>query len=121
MIVLLRTHFEWQHLVFFGIFYLMFTALVCAPRSVAVFGSRPLAAIGASSYSLYLLHNRLGISLTYNLGQVTPAWLGHSALLQSAMFVVMVGMAWGVYRYWEVPARKAVLGWGPTSGKPART
>ena len=120
-IVLLRARFEWQHLVFFGIFYSMFTALVCAPRSVAAFGWRPLAAIGASSYSLYLLHNRLGISLTHNLAQVAPAWISASALLPSAMVVFMVVLAWMVYRYWEVPARKAVLSWGWTGVNPART
>lgn len=121
VIVLVRARFEWQHLVFFGAFYSMFTALVCAPRLMAAFGWRPLAAIGASSYSLYLLHNRLGISLTYNLGQVTPAWLSHSALLPSAMFVFMMVLAWLAYRYWEIPARKAVLRWGLVSDKPVLT
>jgi peptidoglycan/LPS O-acetylase OafA/YrhL len=111
-ILAIRSHFEWQHMVFFGTFYLMFSALVFAPRSVAAFGWRPVAAIGASSYSLYLLHNRLGISLTYNIGQVTPAWLHGGALLPSAMLLFMLVLAWLVYQYWEVPTRRAVLRWG---------
>lgn len=110
-IVMGRTHFEWQQLVFYGLFYLMFATLVFAPRFVLGFGWRPLAAIGASSYSLYLLHNRLGISLTYNLGQVAPAWLNGTALIPLGMLLIMVFFAGLVYRYWEVPARRAVMGW----------
>lgn len=120
MIVTMRARFEWQHVLFSGLFYALFTALVFAPRLVAVFGWAPLAAIGASSYSLYLLHNRLGISLTYNIGQAVPGWIAETALIPFLMSILMLGFAWLVYRCWEVPARKRMLGWRMRAAPMAR-
>ena len=108
-IVLLRCKFEGQQTLIYSACYLMFVALVCRPGLVAWLGWRPLAAIGASSYSLYLLHNRLGISLTYHLGRLLPTWAGKSAWLPLVMLIVMISLAWLVYRHCEVPARKALL------------
>lgn len=109
VMLLMRLKFEAEPALFLGVFYLMFIGLVYAPQTVAVFAWRPLVAIGASSYALYLLHNRLGISLTYNLGFAAPGWLRHSPVLPVGVGVAIALISIAVHRVWELPSRRVIV------------
>lgn len=75
-------------------------------RSAAVrkfFSMRWLTAMGVSSYSLYLLHQNIGVTLTSVLAQtwaVPPVVALGLPVLTAAAMTIVAGM---IYRYWESP------------------
>jgi peptidoglycan/LPS O-acetylase OafA/YrhL len=68
-----------------------------------IFAWRPVAAIGAASYSLYLLHQYIGVTLIGHLAGSAPrsdvVALGSIAIVAAAI----TGLALLIYRYWETP------------------
>ncbi len=93
-------------LVFAAAFFAAFLAFLHLPRAVRLFGSAPITAIGEASYSLYLLHQFLGVSLIAYLATGHGAWTVIYALLVMA---TMVAVALAVYRLWELPAKERML------------
>jgi peptidoglycan/LPS O-acetylase OafA/YrhL len=81
---------------------LMFGPLV-SPRLARWLGARPLAFVGAASYSLYLLHQYAGLAVVSALSRA--AGLEGRAALPVALAVTAgcVCLAVTIYRYWECP------------------
>jgi peptidoglycan/LPS O-acetylase OafA/YrhL len=94
-------------------FYALFLLFVLRPASVRAFEWKPLALVGESSYSLYLIHQSVGVSLiaqVWSLVGMSPSnW---SALLAPFVAAVMTLFSLLIYRYWEVPAKRKLLDLG---------
>ena len=90
---------------FFGLFAL----LIFRPRSVALLSSKPLAAIGEASYSLYLLHDVIGVTvlavILRTLGPNVPVGIALATVIALAMICISLV----VYRVWEVPGKRLLL------------
>lgn len=98
---------EWT---FTFLFYGLFTAFVYRPSWMVLFAARPVVAVGAASYSLYLLHQRIGVSLVSDLAQA----LGLSGAPQSVALGVLVASVCVaasivIHRQWEMPSKRWVL------------
>ena len=83
-----------------------FYAFVYRPRWLAVLAWWPVSALGAASYSLYLLHQFIGLTLI----RYFTALLGVPGEIV-AMFVslLLTGMSILAYRYWETPSKNLML------------
>jgi len=69
---------------------------------------RPLLFVGGISYSLYLLHQYVGVSLI----PYFTRGLGLPDLVATGLVTALcMGMAWLMMRYVEVPAKRALLRW----------
>jgi peptidoglycan/LPS O-acetylase OafA/YrhL len=82
-----------------------------ALRKLEWLAIRPLVFIGGISYSLYLVHQYIGVSLI--------AWLKRGLhlpdLAAAAIATLACGiLAWGLTRLVEEPAKKTLLAWGRT-------
>lgn len=97
--------------------YALFLAMLYRPVWVRWFASGPVAAVGMASYSLYLLHQEIGVALLQWISRAgwlqRSPWLG--LLLAGALAAVMVGASLAIYRFWEVPAKDLLLRWQPWS------
>ena len=95
--------------VIFGLFYLF--AYQSPWLNVLRFA--PLALIGEASYSLYLIHENVGVTL---IKYVSDSWFNGSAT--AGMFtalVVTAALIWlsvAIYRHWETPFKRVILGIG---------
>lgn len=96
-------------LLFYGTYFALFAVLVTRPALLRPFEWRPLLFVGATSYTIYLLHNRIGVSLTYNLAPHLPDALAKSLFLPACMLALCCTAAWVIDRYWEVPLRKRII------------
>jgi peptidoglycan/LPS O-acetylase OafA/YrhL len=76
-------------------------------RLVRPFGWRPLAALGEASYSLYLIHQNVGVALIILLVRAGLPYL----LVAPAVTAVMILSALLIFRFIEVPARQTLLKW----------
>ena len=66
---------------------------------------KPLTYVGASSYSLYLLHQKIGVSILHALP-------GHGAvtiLYAFGVTALMILVASTIYRLWETPLSRAIV------------
>ncbi len=92
--------------------YSLFLAMLYRPFLVRWCGSAPLTAVGTASYSLYLLHQEIGVSLLQwlsNTGLLSMhPWLGLA--VAGALVVVMILLSLAIYRYWEAPAKSWLMG-----------
>lgn len=103
---------QWIGLLSMLLFDALFWAMLYRPRWIAWSAARPLAAIGAASYSLYLLHQHIGLSLMVTIGKQLPtSWLHWSWWLAPGVAALMVGLSLIVYRYWEMPAKSLLTRW----------
>ena len=97
--------------------YAMFMAMLYRPAWVRWFASRPIAAVGMASYSLYLLHQEVGVALLQSISRASwlqgNPWLG--LLSAGALAALMVGVSLAIYQFWEVPAKVFLLKWKPGS------
>jgi peptidoglycan/LPS O-acetylase OafA/YrhL len=95
-----------------------FFALLYRPAWVAPFATPVLALIGEASYSLYLLHQEIGVALLQMLDHfavvVEHPWVG--AGLAVLLAVGIAALACSIYRYWERPAKSWLLRMGRTRG-----
>src|SRR5438552_7854068 len=74
---------------------------------------KPLALVGEASYSLYLLHQYVGVTLIALVGSVVGAAPNHwSAFSVPLVAAVMILFSLSVYRHWEVPAKRKLLDLG---------
>ncbi|MGY4827986.1 acyltransferase family protein [Sphaerotilaceae bacterium SBD11-9] len=96
-------------LFFYGTYFALFAVLVTRPSLLRAFEWRPLLVVGAASYTIYLLHNRIGVSLTHNLAPSLPVPLAQSLFLPACMLTLCVGTAWLIDRYWDAPLRKWIV------------
>ena len=101
-------------LIFSILFFGLFTLFVMRPNWLAWFGSAPMVAVGAASYSLYLLHQDIGVTVLSL--RTTPGVAQHSsAWLAVAVAACLVMLSVGIYRFWEMPAKSRILRWRRTA------
>ena len=89
------------------LFFTMFICFVVRPRLVSAFAWKPVAIIGVVSYSLYLLHQQIGVALIYHLAG--DARGPHTIVVALAVIALLTGLALLIYHYWEVPAKRMIL------------
>jgi peptidoglycan/LPS O-acetylase OafA/YrhL len=83
-----------------------FYALIYTPRWLSALSWRPLTTLGAASYSLYLLHQYIGVALLGYLTEVT----GEAAEMVAVVVIAaLIAVSVLIYRYWEMPARHLML------------
>lgn len=98
-------------------FLALFAAFVYQPRLLAPLQWRPLVSIGAASYSLYLLHQSLGVALIAWLAHVLGWWgEARSLVLAPLVGLLFILAATWIYRVWEVPAKSWILTLGGERG-----
>ncbi len=99
-------------------FYALFVLFVFRRQWVRVFEWKPFTSAGESSYSLYLLHQNIGVTLIAVLGGGAGArW---SALAVPVVATIMVLLSLQIYRKWELPAKRKVLELGGPATDRAR-
>lgn len=90
----------------------LFLIMLMRPGWLRWLASPPVAAVGVASYSLYLLHQDIGVAI---LAMTAEALGPHHAMLSAALAVAvaaaLTAMALLIYRYWETPARTLLLSW----------
>lgn len=85
----------------------LFVLFVIGSPLLAPFAFRPLARIGESSYSLFLLHEAAGIALMNAL-----AGLGLPPLvILAVVLVVMIGASMAIFHFVEEPSKTRLLAW----------
>ncbi len=95
-----------------GCGYAVFLALLMRPKWVAWLAYPPLAAIGVASYSLYLLHQSIGVALLDLLRRsIGGAGSEFYALVVPFLTGALIVTSLLVYRYWEAPAKEFLLSW----------
>jgi peptidoglycan/LPS O-acetylase OafA/YrhL len=100
---------DWSAAAGVAVLYGIFCTFVLRPTAFRVLNAGWLTAVGAASYSLYLLHQRIGVTLIMaisgTVGIVGSPWSICAAVLVAALltFVAIV-----CYRYYEVPSRRLV-------------
>jgi peptidoglycan/LPS O-acetylase OafA/YrhL len=88
-------------------FYALFVLFVFRQQWVRVFEWKPFGSTGEASYSLYLLHQNVGVTLIAVLGGALGAhW---SALAVPVVATIVVLCSLQIYRRWELPAKRKVL------------
>lgn len=102
-------------------FYALFALFVYCPRWLAPFSYKPVTLVGAASYSLYLLHQNLGVTLIATLGGALPPDAGGwSAFIAVCVGLALIAVSVLIYRYWEMPAKRIVLALGRGAMKQLR-
>ena len=92
--------------------FMVFMGLFKRPHWVAWLGSAPLSAVGVASYSLYLLHQNIGVALLDIARQsLSPEHQIYGVLLVPLIVMGMILASLAVYRYWEGPAKDFILNW----------
>ena len=71
--------------------------------------AKPLVTIGTASYSLYLLHQYLGIALIHEIGIETGMHGYSSALIAVAVAAVLTVVSILLYRYVEAPLNRLIV------------
>jgi peptidoglycan/LPS O-acetylase OafA/YrhL len=69
-----------------------------------------ITTVGAASYSLYLIHQRVGVAAIHWLGRLTHAHGAVGLLLPAAVAVALTLLAIQIYRWWEAPLNRAIVG-----------
>ncbi len=90
----------------YGIFYIF----IYRPNWLSFLSCKPLAEIGAASYSLYLLHQNIGVTLIsyiadYGNIHTLPQAIGIGFM----MIIFMIILSLLVFKFWEVPAKRFIL------------
>ena len=91
---------------FGAVFYAAFLAFVYRPTVVRLFSTPGLTVVGEGSYSLYLLHQFLGVAIIGWLADGGGRW---TVVYAVAVAAVMVFVAIAIYRFWEVPTKRLIL------------
>ncbi len=68
-----------------------------------------LTAIGAASYSLYLLHQRLGVTLIGWLGKLLNFTGAYSAILAILVAAILALISYFIYIRWETPLNRLIV------------
>lgn len=92
--------------------YALFTSFALGARFLRIVGGRTLTTIGAASYSLYLLHEYIGITVIAALAKELGLSGTRSVLLAVGVAAALVVASILVYRLYENPARRLVTRWG---------
>ena len=92
--------------------YVLFLLMLLRPRSLAWLSARPLAAVGMASYSLYLLHQDIGVAVLASIREaVGPTAPWTAIALPLGLVLLLTASSLAIYRYWEAPAKDFLLHW----------
>jgi peptidoglycan/LPS O-acetylase OafA/YrhL len=83
--------------------------------------ARWLTRVGAASYSLYLLHQMVGVALIHWLGTMTSLRGVTSLWIPVAVAVLMILVASGVFKWWEAPLNRRIVQVMGSSRRPPRS
>jgi peptidoglycan/LPS O-acetylase OafA/YrhL len=71
---------------------------------------KPLATIGAASYSLYLLHQVIGVTAIGLIGQaIGGSMRPATVLIALAVANLMILISLAIYHWWEMPAKRFMV------------
>ena len=94
-------------------FYALFLLFVFHPRWLGPFSYKPVTLVGAASYSLYLLHQNLGVTLIATIGSaLSPNPGAWSAIIAVCVAIALIALSVLVYQCWEMPAKRILLALG---------
>ncbi len=94
-------------------FYALFALFVLCPRWLRPFTYKPVTLVGAASYSLYLLHQNLGVTLIATIGgALSPNPGAWSAFIAVGVGIALIAVSALIYQCWEMPARRILLALG---------
>lgn len=93
-----------SHFLMLGLFYAVFLT----PAIQSLLSWPPLVKIGRASYSFYLLHQVLGISVLYALAQVLPAWAIPTIALPATL-IGLVALSLVIYERYEQPFNRGIV------------
>lgn len=92
--------------------YALFLSLLMRSHWVAWLAYPPLASIGMASYSLYLLHQYIGVAVLYVLrGALGPVDHDYVVFFVPLLIGALIAISLAIYKYWEVPAKNFLLSW----------
>ncbi len=90
----------------FALIVAFFYALVYRPHWLSFFGWSFVSTLGAASYSLYLLHQNLGVALIRVIADQTSL---PGELIALGVIGLLITAAISIYRFWETPAKRLIL------------
>jgi peptidoglycan/LPS O-acetylase OafA/YrhL len=85
------------------LFTLIFYAALTNTMAEKLFSWRPIALVGAASYSFYLLHQLIGITLIDSLSSALHLSGGMAALVPLVVIFIIATLSIGIYRFYETP------------------
>lgn len=87
----------------------MFLGCIAAQKFRAVFSGKILVRVGVASYSLYLLHQCIGVTITANVAASLSLDGFWSLWIPMFVAVVMVGCSGLIFFYWEGPLNRWII------------
>jgi peptidoglycan/LPS O-acetylase OafA/YrhL len=87
--------------------------------------NRWLSSVGVASYSLYLLHENIGVTLTSVVADKWQVGSYLSAVIPLLVCAMLIGVSRVIWRFWETPWNNKIVHWlvtqrqGTTRGGPA--
>jgi len=97
-------------LFFYLLFYLLFYLFIFRRPWLSPFSWKPMTMIGAASYSLYLLHQDLGITIIAALGNLFNFKnIFNILLIPFFVILLMIISSLYIYKIWEVPSKSWIL------------
>jgi peptidoglycan/LPS O-acetylase OafA/YrhL len=100
---------DWLAATGVAVLYAVFAAFAMRPTAFRMLSAGWLTAVGAASYSLYLLHQRIGVTLIAAIsgavGIIGSPW-SISIAVSIAALLTLVAVA--CYQHYEVPSRRLV-------------
>jgi peptidoglycan/LPS O-acetylase OafA/YrhL len=94
---------------FYFLVFSLFYIFIYRSNWLKPFNWKPISAIGAASYSLYLLHQNVGVTLIAYLSKVAGATGAAAVAISVGVMGMMILVSLIVYKAWEVPAKQVVL------------
>ena len=82
----------------------LFATFVMRPETFDLPGARAVQLIGLSSYPLYLLHQKIGVTLISQIDAALPLFV--QLIVVSAIVAGLIGAAVLIYRFVEVPGSR---------------
>lgn len=95
--------------VVFALIFFLFIALFKSIFLRNFFAKKWLSSIGVSSYSLYLLHQNIGVDINFKMASFIGVSGYASAFLPFVTLVVMIGIAHCVYCFYEKPVNRLIV------------
>lgn len=96
----------WGCLVANGLIFSLFTAFAYDSRVLAIFRWRPIVALGQASYSLYLLHQYIGVAIMREGGRHGIPYL----IMLPTTVALMMALGFALTTLVEKPAKAFILG-----------